>query len=426
MPSEAPTEAYVWVWLPGETTPVVAGRVFRTGVGAGAVHQFTYGQSYRKRANAIAIFDTELPLRVGAIDPLPGLTLAGCLRDGSPDAWGRRVLLNRLAVADSATEFDELTCFLASGSDRAGALDFQTSATTYTPRLAEGGTLDDLLAAADLVDRGTPLPADLDLALRHGTSLGGARPKAILEHGSRKLIAKFSSSTDLHSVVKAEFIAMRLAAACGLDVARVELALALGKDVLLVERFDRQATAGGWQRRAMVSALTLLGLDEMMARYASYEDLAEIVRLRFDRPKETLRELFGRLVFNVLCGNTDDHARNHAAFWDGVRLSLTPAYDLCPQTRTGNVAGQAMRILGAAHQSQLRLCLQAAPAYLLSSSDAENLVVAQVETVRRHFDAVCDDAGVSDVDRRLLRTRQFLNPFAFEDAPERVRSAAGM
>jgi serine/threonine-protein kinase HipA len=426
MPSETPSEAYVWVWLPGQTTPVVAGRVFKSGVGDGAVHQFIYGQSYLERGNAVALFDTELPLKRGPIAPLPGLTLAGCLRDGAPDAWGRRVILNRLATAGSTSELDELTCFLASGSDRAGALDFQTSATTYTPRLAEGGTLDDLLAAADLVDQGTPLPADLDLALRHGTSLGGARPKAILDDDGRKLIAKFSSSTDLHSVVKAEFVAMRLAAHCGLNVANVELARALDKDVLLVERFDRVAVAGGWQRRGMVSALTLLGLDEMMARYASYEDLAEIVRLRFDRPSETLRELFGRLIFNILCGNTDDHARNHAAFWDGVRLTLTPAYDLCPQNRTGNVAGQAMRILGQAHQSQLQLCLQAAPVYLLSSSAAEDLIVGQVETIRRRFDAVCDEARMTETDRRLLGTRQFLNPFAFEGAPERVRHAAGL
>ena len=72
-----------------------------------------------------------------------------------------------------------------------------------------------------------------------------------------------------------------------------------------------------------------------MAAYASYEDLAEIVRHRFEAPRATLRELFGRLVFNILCGNTDDHARNHAAFWDGARLSLTPAYDICPQARAG-------------------------------------------------------------------------------------------
>jgi serine/threonine-protein kinase HipA len=97
------------------------------------------------------------------------------------------------------------------------------------------------------------------------------------------------------------------------------------KDVLLVERFDRELAGGGWQRKAMVSALTMLSLDEMMARYGSYEDLAELVRHRFVDAPATLRELFSRLVFNILCGNTDDHARNHAAFWDGRTLKLTSA-----------------------------------------------------------------------------------------------------
>ncbi|TIL77640.1 MAG: HipA domain-containing protein, partial [Mesorhizobium sp.] len=84
----------------------------------------------------------------------------------------------------------------------------------------------------------------------------------------------------------------------------------------------------------------------MMARYASYQDLAEIIRHRFTAPSETLRELFGRIVFNILCGNTDDHARNHAAFWDGAKLTLTPAYDICPQARSGQEASQAMLISG--------------------------------------------------------------------------------
>src|SRR3546814_10321073 len=90
----------------------------------------------------------------------------------------------------------------------------------------------------------------------------------------------------------------------------------------------------------------MLGLDEMMARYASYQDLAEIVRHRFTDPSATLRELFARIVFNILCGNTDDHARNHAAFWDGATLTLTPAYDICPPGRTGQEATQAMLISG--------------------------------------------------------------------------------
>lgn len=114
---------------------------------------------------------------------------------------------------------------------------------------------------------------------------------------------------------------MELARRAGLEVASVELTEALGKDVLLVERFDRPASGG---RRALVSALTILGLDEWGGRYASYETLADEIRARFADPRATLRELFSRLTFNILAGNTDDHARNHAVFWDGADLTLTP------------------------------------------------------------------------------------------------------
>ena len=194
----------------------------------------------------------------------------------------------------------------------------------------------------------------------HGSSIGGARPKALVEEAYRKFVAKFSSSSDLYSVVKAEFIAMRLAALAGLDVAPVKLAQAANKNVLLVERFDRKKMQKGWSRKAMVSALTLFELDDMMARYASYEIFTEIIRHRFTNPKEALKELFSRLIFNILCGNTDDHARNHAAFWNGKDLSLTPAYDICPQGRSGNEASQAMLISGKNNLSQIKICIASA------------------------------------------------------------------
>jgi serine/threonine-protein kinase HipA len=224
--------------------------------------------------------------------------------------------------------------------------------------------------------------------------------------------------------VKAEFVAMRLAARAGLSVAPVRLARVAGKDVLLVERFDRVKVGDGWQRRAMVSALTLLGLDEMMARYASYEDLAEIVRHRFTAPKETLRELFGRLVFSVLCGNTDDHARNHAAFWDGKRLALTPAYDICPQNRTGDEASQAMLIVGDKRLSTLATCLEAAPNFLLDRGAAEEIVLGLIAAFRDGLRDVFREAALGQVDQNLLVRRVFLNPFIFEGAPERIRREA--
>jgi serine/threonine-protein kinase HipA len=417
-------EAFVWIWLPGETQPVVAGILARVG----ARLLFNYGKSYLARGNAIAIYNPELPLKSGELPLMPDLSMPGCIRDGSPDAWGRRVLINRklsLKGKEAAVrELSELTYLLESGSDRAGALDFQTSSEIYKPRGMDQASLDDLLRSAEQVEKGMPLSPDLDRALQHGTSLGGARPKALLTSDEHKYVAKFSMSTDIYNVVKAEYIAMRLAALIGLDVAPVRIAKALGKDVLLVERFDREQGTTGWARKAFVSALTLFEMDEMMARHASYERLAEIIRHRFLAPKATLQELYGRLVFNILCGNTDDHARNHAAFWDGAHLRLTPAYDICPQVRTGQTAGQGMLIKDANNLSQLMVCLQAASQFHLNFREAEDIILGQISTIRSRWDSVCDEADLPEIDRRYLWGQQFLNPFAFYDAPLRVRASA--
>ena len=168
----------------------------------------------------------------------------------------------------------------------------------------------------------------------------------------------------------------------------------------------------------MVSALTLFGLDEMMARYASYEDLAEIIRHRFTSPKATLHELYGRLVFNILCGNTDDHARNHAGFWDGEHLTLTPAYDICPQSRSGNVASQAMLIVGDNRMSTLATCLEAAPNFQLSAKAAKDIIDRQIGTVRDAWDDICREAALTEVERNLFGQRIFLNDYIFEGTAE--------
>jgi serine/threonine-protein kinase HipA len=300
-------------------------------------------------------------------------------------------------------------------------LDFQLSATQYTPRISDQASLDELMQAAERVEKGLPLPPDLDKALQHGSSIGGARPKALISADDKKFIAKFSASTDLYSMVKAEFIAMRLAKLAGLNVAAVKLEKAFGKDALLVERFDREKARQGWLRKPVVSALTLFALDEMMARYASYQDLADIIRHRFIRSTEALRELYGRLVFNILCGNTDDHARNHAAFWDGKSLALTPAYDICPQMRTGSEASQAMLIHDSNRMSQLSVSLAAAPNFLLDVETAKSIIKHQVQIIRSFWTSICDEAELTEADRQLLWHRQFLNPFAFYDAPPDIR-----
>ena len=158
------TEAYVWVWLPGETKPVVAGRLAATD----GQLVFNYGQSYLARKNAISLYDPELPLRSGTLPLLNGLQMPNSIRDAAPDAWGRRVIVNRKLGARrrkiDVAELDELTYLLESASDRAGALDFQLSATEYVAREAGKASLDELLNAADSVEKGIPISPDLDNA----------------------------------------------------------------------------------------------------------------------------------------------------------------------------------------------------------------------------------------------------------------------
>ena len=418
MTSKQITEAYVWVWLPNATEPVVAGRL----QAVDSSLQFNYGKSYLGKVSgtipSVKLSPDELPLQSGLLPLLDGLTMPGCLRDASPDAWGRRVIMNRILGSKGSNfdtaSLDELTYLISSGSDRIGALDFQRSPTEYQPRSTDNATLEELLESAERVQKGIPLQPELDQALLHGSSIGGARPKALIQDNDVKYVTKFSMSTDLSNIVKSEYIAMRLAKIVGLNVANVKLVKAANKDVLLIERFDRNHNNHGWTRKLMISALSLLKLDEMHARYASYETFAEIVRHKFINPKESLKELFSRIVFNILCGNTDDHARNHAAFWDGENLSLTPAYDICPQGRTGNEASQAMLISGTNNLSQLQTCLDSAHNYLLSKEEVKNIFNCQMALIEKNWDIVCDEAGLSIIDRNLLWRRQFLNAWSVD------------
>jgi len=403
-----PTEAYVWVWLPQASSPVVAGRL----EAVGDIINFNYGRSYLERDDAIPLYLPELPLRRGVLSPPPGARVAGCIADGAPDAWGRRVILRRRNASEDATDSGLLTFLLESGSDRIGSLDFQTPPDVYERR-ESNASLEELLHAAQRLEEGVPFSPALDEALLHGSSVGGARPKALLEDGERKLIAKFSSTTDQYAVVKGEFAAMELARRAGISAAPVQLHRALEKDVLLVERFDRPPRTE--QRLGVVSATTILQLGETPWRGASYADLAEKIRHEFADGRVAVNELFARITFNILVGNTDDHARNHAAFWDGSQLSMTPAYDVCPQPRSGGEAAQAMDIsAGGFRLSRLVGCVDAAGEYLLSDAQARRIIDRQVDSIRSNWEEVSEMARMTSDERNYFWGRQFLNPFVFE------------
>jgi serine/threonine-protein kinase HipA len=402
--------AFVWVWLPGADEPVVAGRLSRYGEG----YRFAYGESYLARPGAISLYSPELPLRPGWIDPPEGLPMAGCLWDGSPDSWGQRVIIAQLTgkygtAADEVT-LDRLTILLESGSNRVGGLDFQARADEYATR-TEPATLDELHAAADALQAGV-LRADLATALVDGTSVGGARPKVLIADGDTQFIAKLSTSTDTYPVVKAEAAGLELARRVGIDVPDSRLTTSLGREVLLVERFDRP---GGGRRRMVVSGLTMLGFGDFLgARYSAYPEILDVLRSRSTSGAGLARRVFERIVFNIVIGNTDDHARNHAAFWDGTHLDLTPAYDLCPQPRSGTEANQAMDIDRDGHRaSRFSVCVSAAHVYGLSRAEASDIIERQVTTVRESWADIRDLARLTRVESDALFERQILNPYAF-------------
>ena len=400
---------FVWTWLPGELEPVVAGAVDR--IGADRL-DFTYARSYLDNERSISLYARELPLQRGPQQPVDGLTIAACLKDATPDSWGERVIGNRLASGE--TELSIETYMLESGSNRLGAIDFQESASEYRARLDTAG-LDELYDAAEKVQAGEPLNPAIGDALMNGTAIGGAHPKVLLSDESGiNYIAKLSVSTDVHPYIRAEAAGIELARRCGLDVPNARVIKSAGRDVLLIERFDRRVNG---QRRHVVSGLTMLGLDALLgARYGSYPELLDVLREQARAPQQVGRRLFERVVFNVAIGNNDDHARDHAGLWDGKSLELSPAFDLTPQVRSTDTSAQAMDIgRDGSRGSQFSTCVAAAADYGLSRPEAREIVDHIVSTVQDQWPDAADAAGLSAADRTVLWKRSILNRSVFYD-----------
>jgi len=427
--SDRARRAYVWVWLPGLTQPVLAGALepissragrSRSALGGGPF-RFAYSPSYLDQSGAVSLYAPELPLVSGWQEPDDDRSMAGCLRDGSPDSWGQRVIDSRLAhkrgKASSSAEADDLTYLLESGSNRIGALDFQESNTEFVPRQTNA-TLDELHQAAQALENGTITP-ELAIALTQGTAVGGARPKVIVNGDDGcEYIAKLSLSTDPYPIVKAEAVGMDLARRVGIPVPRTEIVRSLGRDVLLVERFDRP---GDKTRRMVVSALTVLGFSDFLgARWSSYPDfLDQLHRLAAPGTGSLGPALLQRIILNILISNTDDHARNHAVFWDGHHVELTPAYDLCPQLRTGWEANQAMDIGRAPtpvtqgmRASNRSTVIAAAPDYGVTPTAAADMFDRQVDIIREQWKTAAEAAELTKHDADLLYGRQILNDYA--------------
>lgn len=331
--------AYVYFQLPQSLEVVTAGFYeldFPQGVPTGS---FVYNPAYLQRADAVPLDPYELPLAPRRTRTVKLKGIFGALRDASPDAWGRRIIEKHTGRTD-LTEVDYL---LHSPEDRAGALSFGRDKLPPAPvrKFNQVIQLPALLTAAELFQEDEAagkagVPEQMLELLQPGTSMGGARPKNVVEDAEGLWLAKFPDRGDKWNNARVEGAMLALAQECGLRVARHRIETVAGKDVLLVQRFDRTLTADGYLRHRMVSGLTALGAEDSHGDRAkwSYLLLADELRRRSARPAQDLEELFRRMVFNALISNTDDHPRNHALIATTDKWELSPAYDLTPNPLT--------------------------------------------------------------------------------------------
>jgi serine/threonine-protein kinase HipA len=402
---------FVWIWLPGSCEPVVAGQIVKQS----KLYRFTYGQTYRELPSAIRFSPFELPLEKGSFTPKGQNLIHSCFRDAAPDYWGRHVIEYHY----SDLRLNELDYLLLSDSNRSGALDFQNSSTEYIDRTMEQMSIDDILSAAALIEQHQILPPELDFVLMQGSSMGGAQPKATMRWDNREWLVKFASIDDASDVVKLEYITMCLAKLAGLNVAKVKFESSGKHDVLLVERFDRQATntvIPATSRKFILSGFSLLELTENEAQYASYHNVADVVRREIVERQRALEEIFKRLVFNILVGNTDDGIKHLAAIWDGKQLELSPAFGLKPQVQVDETVEQVLAINGRfANDATLRNIASIAGIFQVSNIQAREIIDGMIAVIEKNWLSLCDEVDLNEHSRRQYWNKIVLAPYCFED-----------
>jgi len=157
----------------------------------------------------------------------------------------------------------------------------------------------------------------------------------------------------------------------------------------------------------------MLGLPETYQPLGSYPDLLDVLRKESASAAGLGSALFLRIAFNIAISNSDDHLRNHAAFWDGENLALTPAYDLSPGIRSGETANQALAYGRAGQRtSNLASLLEVSEIYDLSRGDARDVIERMIDVMNDAWDEAADAAELTRVDKQAMWGRQFLNPGA--------------
>ncbi|MEO7965512.1 MAG: HipA domain-containing protein [Gemmatimonadaceae bacterium] len=400
-----------FVYVDWDDATHLVGRLLVTTSRGRDVMTFLYDASWQTRNDRFALAPA---LAVSAAPHITtqGKNLFGALGDSAPDRWGQTLLRRderrraslELRAPRTLREID----FLLGVTDfvRQGALRFARSAGgEFVAPEKSGGVpplveLPRLLAATERFLADDESADDLRLLLAPGSSLGGARPKASLrDHHGNLLIAKFPKGDDEYRMVAWEAVALRLAQHAGITVAQHRLESVAGRDVLILDRFDRHGTA----RIPFLSALSMLGATDGEPR--SYPELADVIRQHGSAPRRDLHELWRRIVFSVLISNTDDHLRNHAFLYTGPGgWRLSPAYDINPTPIDvrPRVLSTAIAVDGDPTAS-LSIALEVAEYFDLKPTEAR-IVAGVVGAAVKKWRDVAKDLGVVASERERMAT----------------------
>jgi serine/threonine-protein kinase HipA len=405
------TECYVYMTLPDTTAFVPAGKFVLEPNRAGTpIGRFVYGKSYLERPEAVPIDPVELKLGKTTYRTTALKGVFGALRDASPDYWGRRVIEKHAG----RPQLGELDYLLYAPDDRAGALGFGLGQEPPAPKREFNKTLDleKLLALADAIIADEEMPkgpeaAQVEDLMLIGTSMGGARPKAVVEDEDGLWIAKFNRPDDKWNHARTEHAMLVLARACGIESAESRIITVGDRDVLLVKRFDREKTEGGYLRARMISGLTLLRTEDTHQHRDrwSYVLMAEELRRVCAKPKEDAAELFRRMVFNALISNIDDHPRNHAAIAKNKDWRLSPAYDLTPSMPVSlERRDLAMSCGDWGRYAHAENMLSQSQRFFLKREEAEALITAMEEQIKATWYETARREGVSEKDSETIKS----------------------
>jgi serine/threonine-protein kinase HipA len=398
-------DAVIYVDLYGETHLV--GFLWVSSGRGGLAATFHYADAWLEHGDAFAV-DPLLDLSAGGFHKN---RLFGAIADSAPDRWGRTLMARAERLSAENEDRTRRTLreidYVLGVSDltRQGSLRFARSEggdflapldQAAAPPLVE---LPRLMAAAQGFLENPDSADDLQILLAPGSSLGGARPKAsVIANDGGLAIAKFPKKDDRYSVNAWEQLALELARDAGIQTAESELLSVDGRDVIFLQRFDRD----GDVRTPFLSAMSMMDAVDSEAR--SYLEVAEVLRRFGASTRRDLRELWRRIVFSVLISNTDDHLRNHGFMYAGRGgWSLSPAYDLNPVPVEIKPRFLSTAIGEDPHDTSasLKLAFEVA-AYFDLEDDEARAVAREVAAVTVHWGDRAETKGITGPEIDLM------------------------